>query len=490
MSDKGDLSISSGKKLYACGNKRPGIVTTSVPKCIRKRPRSSTSSTLHVSVGRSDATVLNPSDRSKVISVNRPEANAEHPTAPTRIRRIIDDSLHLSAWREEDLLLSSGVGKLARVKLSASPALEAKRLWAVSRLCRNFEKAVSIHLGSCWANTFEEFLLCHDGVDDPIIPGDERIVSFLHSRLHAKKVSSLAVEKIVGTLIPLVRRMREYINQSCEQVQESDILPTKIVVKKHGSRVKLSLNDTTVEVNAEHYEKLRHLFKLQTSYVQSGCHNDDDNSFESAAFALLCRYTAAQGGTFNTVAGHHAALHGAVFDVLRDGMGVDVECFASPLNCRWHRYCSPFVDTDATFGSLGSFFDFTPSEGSFECNPPFDEEYIFRTVKHITALIKAAERASKALSFVIITPHWPGKTSWENMAGCPHVTHVEIIPLREHGFLEGAQHAKQTQYRIASCDTSVVFLQSKSGRKKYPITQMFLSALRLAFRPHQELNQF
>ena len=212
MSDKGDLSISSGKKLYACGNKRPGIVTTSVPKCIRKRPRSSTSSTLHVSVGRSDATVLNPSDRSKVISVNRPEANAEHPTAPTRIRRIIDDSLHLSAWREEDLLLSSGVGKLARVKLSASPALEAKRLWAVSRLCRNFEKAVSIHLGSCWANTFEEFLLCHDGVDDPIIPGDERIVSFLHSRLHAKKVSSLAVEKIVGTLIPLVRRMRESVS--------------------------------------------------------------------------------------------------------------------------------------------------------------------------------------------------------------------------------------------------------------------------------------
>ena len=117
------------------------------------------------------------------------------------------------------------------------------------------------------------------------------------------------------------------------------------------------------------------------------------------------------------MAGHHAALHGAVFDVLRDGMGVDVECFASPLKlplasilqsvCR-HR-CHIWI-------ALAHFFDFTPPEGSFECNPPFDEEYIFRTVKHITALIKAAERASKALSFVIITPHWPGKTSWENMA--------------------------------------------------------------------------
>ena len=86
--------------------------------------------------------------------------------------------------------------------------------------------------------------------------------------------------------------------------------------------MKLSLNDTTVEVNAEHYEKLRHLFKLQTSYAQSGWHNDDENNFVSAAFALLCRYTVAQGGTFNTVAGHHAGCT-VRYLTHRDGMGVD-----------------------------------------------------------------------------------------------------------------------------------------------------------------------
>ena len=67
--------------------------------------------------------------------------------------------------------------------------------------------------------------------------------------------------------------------------------------------------------------------------------------------------------------GHHTALHGAVFDVLRDTLGVEAECFASPLNCRWPSFCSGHADADRPFGSLGSFFRFFPIEGAFECNP-------------------------------------------------------------------------------------------------------------------------
>ena len=33
------------------------------------------------------------------------------------------------------------------------------------------------------------------------------------------------------------------------------------------------------------------------------------------------------------------------------------ELFASPLNCRFPRFCSAALDADAPFGSLGSFFD-------------------------------------------------------------------------------------------------------------------------------------
>ena len=52
--------------------------------------------------------------------------------------------------------------------------------------------------------------------------------------------------------------------------------------------------------------------------------------------------------------------------------------FASPFNHFLIPYCSAFPDTDACFGSCGSFFDFFPTEGSFMANPPFVEECMAR----------------------------------------------------------------------------------------------------------------
>ena len=77
------------------------------------------------------------------------------------------------------------------------------------------------------------------------------------------------------------------------------------------------------------------------------------------------RYEALRG------AGYQCAVPGAAFDALLPSLGPTVECFASPLNARYERFCSAFGDDlEAQFGSLGSFFDFDPREGSFEANPP------------------------------------------------------------------------------------------------------------------------
>lgn len=87
---------------------------------------------------------------------------------------------------------------------------------------------------------------------------------------------------------------------------------------------------------------------------------------------------------------------------------VNIECFASPLN--WQTsggYCSAFADCDYWFGSLGSFFDFYPTEaGSYEVNPPFMihgcavEDHLLRIFAHCANQL--------ALSFVIVypTPHF------------------------------------------------------------------------------------
>lgn len=43
-------------------------------------------------------------------------------------------------------------------------------------------------------------------------------------------------------------------------------------------------------------------------------------------------------------------MDGDAFDVLLRHFGVKMECFASPFNCRYARYCSAFADTDKPFG--------------------------------------------------------------------------------------------------------------------------------------------
>lgn len=74
--------------------------------------------------------------------------------------------------------------------------------------------------------------------------------------------------------------------------------------------------------------------------------------------------------------------------MLHSRLGVQLECFASPLNCRFDQYCSAFPDVDAPFGSLGSFFSFAPKEGSFEANPPFVPDVMLAAVRHAEFLLE------------------------------------------------------------------------------------------------------
>lgn len=117
--------------------------------------------------------------------------------------------------------------------------------------------------------------------------------------------------------------------------------------------------------------------------------------FHCALYNLLARYNALLGH------GMQCALPEDVFQVLHKWVQTNFECFASPLNCRYSSYCSAFPDTDAVFGSKGSFFDFYPSRGSYEVNPPFIESVMTAAVQHAHSLL---EKSDDALTFVFIVP--------------------------------------------------------------------------------------
>ena len=150
-----------------------------------------------------------------------------------------------------------------------------------------------------------------------------------------------------------------------------------------------------------------------------------------------------------------AAIHSECFDVLREEMGVRVECFASPLNSRcecrvrlqprrfphrrsslsttrarvrrWPRFCSAFLDTDAPFGSLGSFFKLHPEQGSFEANPPFYNDVISQIEAHMDQLLTTAERRSRPLSFIVIIPEQKDKSGWTRVSRNQYLTHHLLL---------------------------------------------------------------
>jgi hypothetical protein len=155
-----------------------------------------------------------------------------------------------------------------------------------------------------------------------------------------------------------------------------------------------------------------------------------------------------------------------------------LECFASPLNSTYGRHCSAFPDTDEYFGSIGSFFDFFPTSGSFEVNPPFVLALMVAMNQHISALFEAAKGP---LSFVVVVPVWADETFFLQLCAHPQLVRRILIAKEEHGFCDGASHQRQDRYRDSPYDTELFVLQNAQGQVAYPCSAQTEAAIRQGF---------
>ena len=237
----------------------------------------------------------------------------------------------------------------------------------------------------------------------------------------------------------------------------------KVQVDTEGKNVRLCALDADGPRKPYMLISHAHYDKLKTLHDRFGSGDADER-----IFCVVTRYEALRG------AGFQCAVPGACFEALRTYLGNTVECFASPLNCRFERYFSAFPSLERRFGSLGSFFEAweTIEEGSFECNPPFVPEVMaFAQKKMETLLAKAG-----ALSFLVVVPDWGGSQSTAEKCRaspflCAHVT----IPASDHVFVDGAQHRVKDRHRPSSWDTAVLLLQNDAGRAKWPLDTPTLS---------------
>mmetsp|Transcript_14097 Transcript_14097/g.45147 ORF Transcript_14097/g.45147 Transcript_14097/m.45147 type:complete len:561 (-) Transcript_14097:1239-2921(-) len=245
-----------------------------------------------------------------------------------------------------------------------------------------------------------------------------------------------------------------------------------VKVDRRGKKVTVAFKSRSHKINQVHFAKLHELHKRTASRERQ------QRPFEEDLFSMLERYRSLGGSGFQ------AAISGSAFEALRRRFGVDCECFASPLNCRYERFCSAFPDTDAAFGSLGSFFAFAPLEGAFEANPPFVESTTVAMAQHMRKCLLHSQKEAKELLFAIVVPvkfreavirligkeFYRGRVSFTN---------------REHDYSQGAQQrAGEKRQRVAStCDSDVHIVATDAAMASTPFDEAAVQDITSAFAP-------
>lgn len=246
----------------------------------------------------------------------------------------------------------------------------------------------------------------------------------------------------------------------------------------------LTFAGLSFRISRQHFEKLQLLYDRFNKKSKSLALHQD--SFHSAIFVLLARYDLLEG------AGLQSSLNGRVFDILLEHFDCCMECFASPLNSRYERFCSAYVDTDRKFGSLGSFFSFDfeglKNGGCFQANPPFTSDFIHAMCIRMENILTNT-MLQVPFMFIVFVPAWKDSKGWQSISKSSSLVHHLFLSQKDdpHYYTEGTQHRRMKgRYRMASFDTSVFFLQNHKAKEKWPITERMLQELRDAFALNPE----
>ena len=297
---------------------------------------------------------------------------------------------------------------------------EVARHWFAGQLQKDCVAICRTHKVSV-KDVFEKWqcnlLICAGPEDEPLLEAPKEVDRHLLEELQAD-IGKEAAEACLQQLYETAERARGQFQEQQWNRRAGD-KPVTSEANGRGVSMDVKCGKLTLKINKGHLEKLLALHKateelLCESRGRKDASGGDERRTRVAMGrigSLLVRYEALAGG------GYQAALNGASFSALQEHWGVEMECFASPLNCRFRRYCSAFPDTDVWFGSSGSFFEFSPSSGSFEANPPFVPSVVEAMTKHMQRLLSAAEERGDALSFIVVIPTWQHTEGWRILNG-------------------------------------------------------------------------
>jgi phosphorylated CTD-interacting factor 1 len=351
----------------------------------------------------------------------------------------------------------------------------------------------------------------HESHSDPGLPQYLSLSSDSSQRL-TEEIAETGMQSEEATKIisELFRRtkasIKEIASQNLRCANQAPFKTDRIVIE-HGSYLVSLLysrkkwkSPFIVKINSIHYEKLKNRFiqthKNVVSDLDFAAHKQKtktQHAFHLLLMVMTLRYSSLSGGQLLDDfrgGGMQGGINEQAFSVLKDAFSKNVmfECFASPFNVTLPYFASAFEEIDWHFGSVGDLADCPGFEDGCCCeaNPPFSPGFMEFLAERIDFHLAKANANNLALTFVVIVPavHEKDVSGDKNMkdrvasavkrfAGRAHRRMVQssacrqhiVLPAKEHGYVEGAQHLRPTRYKRSLYDTSVILLQSKKAKE-------------------------
>jgi hypothetical protein len=279
------------------------------------------------------------------------------------------------------------------------------------------------------------------------------------------------LSQVQKSLVQLIMSSRESFTKQLRQAaKQAAIRSTKKMkfpkIETSENLMHVTFAGNSFKIHQAYYEKLQRLFDRQQRK------QPNNFIFEEALFCMLCRYDMLQG------AGLQAGVPGSIMDVLLEKLQCHMECFASPLNCRYDSFASAF-ELDMIFGSKASFFRLTdlPS-GCYQANPPFCEGVISALANKIQGFLS---KASEALMFVVFVPAWRESDAYQKLLEHSFLAKHILLDQGNHFYAEGTQHRRNDSFRLASFDTSIFVYQNEAAKSKWKVSEDLENALEEAF---------
>jgi len=123
-----------------------------------------------------------------------------------------------------------------------------------------------------------------------------------------------------------------------------------------------------------------------------------------------------------------------LYDDISTQLDIGFEMFASPLNFNMNIFCSLFLDTDKTFGSVGSFYNITVDKllnlglrGVFY-NPPYLPLLMATTTQMCITLLNKMHQLGTDFTVVSFLPNWEDADYIQAFLASRYTVFRQVIP--------------------------------------------------------------